>query len=477
VSPPPVPGEPAGPIRARQLLGAPKLWAGPVLIATVLIFLISLIYLGSIVNPTSHLHHLPVAVVDQDTGVAVNGTHQDLGREVASALEGSASMSRLLSLQPETLARAEAQMDIGHLYAAIVIPSNFSTSILAATKPAALIQQTTPPPSIHLLTNPRAGSVGVSLASAVIGSALPEISRQIAQKVLAARPAAPASTAASAAASAAAANPQLSAFITLLVMPHRPLPANAGLGLSAFYIALLSIMCGFLAATIVNSSVDSALGYGVSEIGPRWTQHRPVAITRMQTLLTKWLMAAALTPLLTGLLLVAGVAILRADAPHVVLLWLYTSFAAIVVALGTLFFFAALGMLGQVVALLVFIYLSLASSGGTIPLQAVPGFYRFVSNFEPLRQVLGGVRAILYFGAQGRAGLSHAWLMTGVGLVVWVVLGLAATFWYDRRGLYRLEPDLVADINQVIDDFRGRAPSVSAPPTVTDPSAGGDPGV
>jgi hypothetical protein len=38
-------------------------------------------------------------------------------------------------------------------------------------------------------------------------------------------------------------------------------------------------------------------------------------------------------------------------------------------------------------ALLVFIYLGLASSGGTVPLQALPGFYRFVASFEPLRQI------------------------------------------------------------------------------------------
>jgi YhgE/Pip-like protein len=449
MTPPAVREGAARPVAARQLLQAPKLWAAPVLIASVLIFLISLIYLGSIVDPTSHLRHLPVSLVDQDAGVTVNGIHEDLGEEVARALEGSPALARLLSLQPENLARAEAQMDIGHLYAAIVIPSNFTASILAATKPETLIRQTTPAPSIHLLTNPRAGSVGVSLASGVIGSALPQISRQVALEVLAAGPAT--------AAAPAGTNPGLGAFISLTVIAHRPLPANAGLGLSAFYIALLSIMCGFLAATIVNSSVDSALGYGASEIGPRWTQRRPVAISRLQTLLTKWLMAAAIAPALTGLMLVAGVVILGADAPHALLLWLYTSFAAIVVALGTLFFFAALGSLGQVVALLVFIYLSLASSGGTVPLQAVAGFYRFVGNFEPLRQVLGGVRAILYFDARGQAGLSHAWLMTGVGLIVWVVLGLVTTSWYDRRGLYRLEPDLLADINRVVDGVPRRA--------------------
>ncbi|MEU9063607.1 hypothetical protein AB0D13_33285 [Streptomyces sp. NPDC048430] len=32
--------------------------------------------------------------------------------------------------------------------------------------------------------------------------------------------------------------------------------------------------------------------------------------------------------------------------------------------------------------------------------------YRFLAEFEPLRHIAGGVRSILYYGAQGDAGLS-----------------------------------------------------------------------
>jgi hypothetical protein len=51
----------------------------------------------------------------------------------------------------------------------------------------------------------------------------------------------------------------------------------------------------------VNSSIDAALGYATSEIGPRWRQKRPVAINRRQTFLTKWAIAAVAAPLLTGM--------------------------------------------------------------------------------------------------------------------------------------------------------------------------------
>jgi ABC-type polysaccharide/polyol phosphate export permease len=114
-----------------------------------------------------------------------------------------------------------------------------------------------------------------------------------------------------------------------------------------------------------------------------------------------------------------------------------------VIAVGTLVFFAALGTLGQLLALIVFVYLALASSGGTVPLQALAGFYRFVANFEPLRQILDGVRAILYFNAAADAGLARGVILTTVGLVLWIVLGVVITKWYDRRGFHRIQPELL----------------------------------
>ena len=87
-------------------------------------------------------------------------------------------------------------------------------------------------------------------------------------------------------------------------------------------------------------------------------------------------------------------------APHVVLLWLPATLAALMIATGTLALLAAFGSIGQLLAMLLLIYLSLASSGGTVPIQALPGIFNLVGNVEPLRQVLAGTRAILYFSAK-----------------------------------------------------------------------------
>jgi YhgE/Pip-like protein len=439
-------GPPAPEVRASRLLRAPAIWISPAILASVLIFLMTLIYVGSVVDPASHLSGLPVLMVNEDQGVTVSSQHIDIGQEVVSALDHSHPVTSRLSLQSTTFAQAKAQMNQNAGYLTIVVPQQFTHSLLSIYGLGKPGQRAPPIPTITLLTNQRAGSIGGSLATGVAHPALAQISRKIGQQLSAQ---AAVSSKPTADATAIALDP-----VTLAAVPYRPLPPHSALGLSAFYISLLSIMCGFIAAAIVNSAVDSALGYATSEIGPRWSQRLPVSISRWQTLLAKWLIAVVIVPLLAGLMLVAAVGILHMDASSVGYLWLFTSFAGIVVAIGTLTLFAALGTLGQLVALLVFVYLALASSGGTVPIQALPGVLRFAATFEPLRQILDGVRAILYFNASGPAGLTRGFVMTAVGLVCWVLLGVAVTTWYDRRGLYRMQPDVMAYVNRSVRGYK-----------------------
>jgi hypothetical protein len=44
--------------------------------------------------------------------------------------------------------------------------------------------------------------------------------------------------------------------------------------------------------------------------------------------------------------------------------------------------------------------------------------------------------------------LTRAVVAAGLGLVFWVLLGAIVTTWYDRRGLYRIQPDLAEYIRR-----------------------------
>ena len=280
----------------------------------------------------------------------------------------------------------------------------------------------------------------MSLATGVLEPALADATATIGKQLRADGPARPRGTA----------EALLGDPVIVSQVPYRPLPRHTALGLSAFYLALLTTFCGFLGGIVVNVALDSVLGYATTEVGPRWSQRQPVPISRWHTLLAKWVMVVPLMVILTGLMLLAATWVLGMNTPNVGLLWLLAWFAAAVVGIGTLALFAALGTLGQLIGLLVFVYLALASSGGTVPLQALPGSLRFLAEFEPLRQIVGGTRSILYFNSNGAAGLTRAFVLTAIGLAFWLSLGAAVTNWYDRKGLHRVPPALLDYIDDAV---------------------------
>lgn len=427
---------------------APSIWLPPLLLVAALVFVMTLVYFGSVVDPAGHLHGLPVAIVDDDAGASVGSQHLDLGQEVAAGITRSRALTSRLSVDSGSLGEIERRMGLGEEYAAVVIPAGFTSSLLTVageSRPAGGIATR---PTVELLTNPRAGTLGVSLATGVLQPALAQVSQRIGQELRAHAPAR----------ASAAAEVLLSDPVTVAAVTYRPLPRHTALGLSAFYISLLTVFCGFLGGTIVHVALDGALGYATTEVGPRWSQRQPVPISRWHTLLAKWLLAVPLTLVLTGLMLFVAVVVLDMNTPHFWELWLLAWFAAGVVAAGTLVLFAALGTVGQLVALLIFVYFALASSGGTVPLQALSDPFRFLAEFEPLRQILGGVRSILYFDARGAAGLTRAFVATAIGLGFWLALGAAVTNWYDRKGLHRVAPALMDYIDEAVRGYSQRTP-------------------
>ena len=104
-------------------------------------------------------------------------------------------------------------------------------------------------------------------------------------------------------------------------------------------------------------------------------------------------------------------------------LWAYGVFAITAVGVTSSSLIAVLGSMGLLFSMLVFVILGLPSAGATVPLEAVPPFFRWLAEFEPMHQVFLGVRSLLYLNGAGQAGLRQALLMTSIGLVIGLLLG------------------------------------------------------
>ena len=399
----------------------PRFWLVPILVPLVVFSALAALYLAGILNPTPNLRHFPVAVVNADAGPS--------GKQVVDGLTSGLDHDEF-DVRVLTTDEANSQLGRAQIYGVVQIRADFSAT-LQALGPAATAPGKVTRPVITVSTNPRAGELGASIAGLALAKAVNEINVSIGQR-LSTQVAQAGGTPLSGGVALALAQP-----IDLQVNDYDPLPNGTGNGLSAFYYALLLLLAGFTGSIIVSSLVDSMLGFVPSEMGPVYRLAEQVNISRFRTLLVKWGVMVVLA-LLTSAAYIGIAAALGMPIPNGWTLWLYGAFTIAAVGITSTSLIAVLGSAGLLVNLFIFVMLGLPSNGATIPLEAAPSFFGWLAKFEPMHQVFLGARALLYFDGRADAGLSHALVMTAIGLAIGLLIGGLVTRFYDRRGLRRI---------------------------------------
>ncbi|MEU1782895.1 YhgE/Pip family protein [Streptomyces abikoensis] len=410
------------------MLRSPRLWIGSGLILAVVSTLFALLYVGGNVNPKGNLRDLPVALVNSDKGLDANGKHMNLGEQVVSGIKKSAEGNKSFDWQVLSRQEADKKLGQGKLYGAVVVPQNFTAAVTGLTSP----QQTQPArPTITVLTNQSAGSFGSSMASQATQKAAHAASAQLGKQLLD-------RAAAQKAPLAPAAKLLLADPVSVQVADGHPLGTHSAMGLSAFYYALVLVVCGMLGANALTNQVDTALGYLHSDFGPFRLRQPLQHTSRVRTLAISSVLMLAFSLVMGSIVEAATVGILGMDASHLGLLWVYSVATIAVVGISALTLLSVFGVPGMLLSAIVFVAMAVPSSGATVPLEALPGFFRWLSEFEPLRQITGGMRSILYYDAQADAGLTRAWVSMGIALVVALLFGFGVTRLYDRKGLHRV---------------------------------------
>ncbi|WP_329224462.1 SNG1 family protein [Streptomyces canus] len=416
-------------IHPFRVLRAKPLWIANGVITGVLALLFTVFYVGANIDPVDHMKNLPVGLVNADKGAAVGGKQVNLGAQISQSITKSPVSGDKTDWKVMDEKEMKEELGKGKLYGALVVPHDFTSSTVALT--GAATNGTPARPTLTVLTNQSAGSVGSALARTATTQAAASASLQVG-KVLNAQ------GGAGQAKLPAAARVLLADPAAVTVKDGHPLDSHSGLGLTAFYYALVLVVCGMLSANVISGQVDHALGYTHNDMGPL-RLHRPlIRATRVQTLAIAGTLMAGLSLLMGTLVMAGAIGLMGMDASHLPLLWLYSVCAIAVTGIGALTLLAVFGTPGMLVVTLVFIGMAVPTANATTPLQALPGFYRFLAEFEPLRQITSGIRAILYYDAQADAGLTRGWLMMAVGLALAALFGFGVLGWYDRKGLHRI---------------------------------------
>ncbi len=161
--------------------------------------------------------------------------------------------------------------------------------------------------------------------------------------------------------------------VSVQVEDGHPLGSNSGMGLTAFYYALILVVSGMLGADVLHSQVDAALGYGHSDVGPWRRQRRLVAASRAHTFAVAATLMLGPSLVMGSLIMGAAVGLLGMDAAHLPQLWLLSVSAVAAVGVGALALLAAFGTPGMLLVTMVFIAMAVPSAGATTPVEALTG--------------------------------------------------------------------------------------------------------
>ncbi|MGW1786876.1 DUF3533 domain-containing protein [Streptomyces sp. NPDC002143] len=417
-------------VTAVRLLRTPKLWLPPAVVLTVALTLITLLFNGSIANPGADLRDAPIGLVSLDKGATTGqATNLNIGHKV---VEGIAARPQKPHKQVEwktftSMADAKKAIGRNELFSAVVLPQDYSAKMLS------LMGTHPEKPEVTILTNHGSGAMAASIGEKIATNAVRAASSGAAEGAL--------QQSLKAGAEVPAANQALLKDpITVASAPGAPLGERTGMGMTAFFYAILLMLSGFLGANLLHAALDGGLGYSPNELGPKRHVVAPQRISRRQTLLVKCLIMVGVAPILSATILAMSTYAVHLDLPNSLTLWLFGTAAIAAVGTGALAMLAVLGGPGVLLGVIFFIAASIPTSGGAIPLHAMPPFWRFLAQFEPQRALSDGVRAIIYFDAQGAAGLERAWTTVGVGLLAALVVGFGMTWLYDHKGWHRIHP-------------------------------------
>lgn len=401
----------------------PSTWLLPLILVLGLSALLPLVYFSGTLDPQGNLEDFPVALVVEPQTVT-----GDAAESLASAISDNVDSTKF-ALDRIDHAELSERMNTGKVYGAILIPETFNAQLAALTQPAAGSEALTPP-ALTLYTNTRAGSLSVGL---VTGNLSPVLTG--AQQALGA-------TLTQAVRSTGA--PISAAEATVLATPFTvhtsafdPLPSNTGLGTSAFYTALILVLLGFVGASTINPTIDSAIGFAPSELGPAVSRKPYLRISRLHTLLVKFGVITAAAPVAALIVVAIAGSLLGMPIAHPFILWLFATAVIAAIGYGALTIFLIFGGLGALVNMFFFVALAMTSSGGTVPIEATPPFFHWLATVEPMHGIVLGVKSILYFDATGASGLTEAWTRVLIGMGIGLILGIIVAVLYDRTRFLR----------------------------------------
>jgi len=136
--------------------------------------LYALLFLGAYWNPTSHMSNIPIAIVNNDKGIIVNGVNKNIGDNLVDNLKSNNQVNWIFTNKED----ADEGVISQNYYAELIIPENFTENISSAGS-AAKIQGT-----IYFKATDKKGMLASSMLSSLSSSIEGNINKIISANIV-----------------------------------------------------------------------------------------------------------------------------------------------------------------------------------------------------------------------------------------------------------------------------------------------------
>ncbi|MWV45552.1 ABC transporter permease [Paenibacillus sp. HJL G12] len=371
----------------KRLLKVKFAWF-PVWSTAVLMLCMICVYLPVFSGSTQKLTDFPLIVVNEDQGISSMNMGQKIMDNLVEKQNGHSFKWTIESSKEKAL----EDIKNNKAYGAIVIPSDYSASLVQLQKTLMTGETEGKPVKLEVLLNEGGGQMATSVASNALGAVSASVSNGISKGIKE-----------SMMKQGLQVSPQSTSLLDAPVQATTAnvlgLPANVNKGMTPFVMVLISSITGLMGANMIHGYLGK-IAEGMARKG------HPLSSAKL--LVTELLMGIILAVLVTSALLTFVFGVF--GSAHTASIWRIYLFM-LLCCLTMYFLFKMISIfLGKwgMLAMFPLNILGIFASGGAIPLTTLPEFHRIFSSFLPTRYMVDGMRALFYYHGHMQAGLGTA---------------------------------------------------------------------
>lgn len=394
---------------------------GGVLLAGVLATLMTFSYLGGFLDPAHNLRGLKVGVVDADRPVDVAGQHVAAGRQLVDQLRAS-RRKEIVFVSFSSRADALAAIHDDHVIGAVAAGPEFSSELARVGTSAGSSR----PAQLDILTNDGAGLFQAQVFAQVTSEIERDVNAQANRALVSVL-------------SGAGIEVEPARAVTLghpvkiRTVAVVSVQGKTGRGLAPFYAAVMATLTGFLAAAVTSLMVDVMRGTEHLELLGKDVTVSTGAEGPLATWVTKAILAVSGASLGGFCVAVVAVEVLGMQTSSFLATAGVAVLGASAIALVTLIFLTMFGIGGELLGVLFTTIFGVPSALGVYPVEALPPFFRFTSQWHPMHYLTDAMRSLTFYGGRTSSGLGFALVVLAIWLAGAGVVGFVVALLIQRR--------------------------------------------